>query len=86
MRLEREIGDTVVFILVSIFVVGLFFCGVAAGTGAGQTAVKNHACRAACLHVGSVMESQSGNLCTCRNLRTMSGDYSQMFLRGTSNE
>jgi len=56
--------------------------GIAFGARSGQSAMSRHACRSACLRVGSEMDSQYGNLCTCKNLRTMRGDYGQMFLRG----
>jgi hypothetical protein len=79
-------GSIMASIIAIVLAAVILVSGVVAGRDAGQTALKKHACRAACTHVGSTMESQSGNLCTCKNLRTMRGDYSQLFLKGTTNE
>ena len=40
------------------------------------------ACKSACERRHSEMLSVQGNVCLCKNLTAMSGDYGQLFLKG----
>lgn len=44
--------------------------------------VLNIACKSACERSHSEMLSVQENVCLCKNLKAMSGDYGQLFLKG----
>ena len=69
-----------IFALVLLFSIGVgqwFFIGEV-----GKRVVLQHACASACARLNSEIESQTGNVCLCKNMRVLRGDYGQLFLRG----
>ena len=59
-----------------------FIIGLNKGLDLGQQRMLDQACTSACARLDSTMVTASAatNMCTCENLRTMRGDYGQLFL------
>jgi hypothetical protein len=66
------------------FSTGAFLIGMIGGgyTTSNPDAVLNIACVSACDRLGTEMLSVQENVCLCKNLKVMSGDYGQLFLKG----
>jgi len=63
---------------------GAFLIGIICGgyVARNPNAVLNIACVSACDRLGTKMLSVQENVCLCKDLRVMSGDYGQLFLKG----
>jgi len=73
------------FLFMAMPVFFAFFVGAVFGAGTGidgRRRVLDHACFSACERLDSEMLSVQGNVCFCKNLTAMSGDYGQLFLKG----
>ena len=67
------------WVLVCVMFIGAV---IGAEIGPSKDDTLNIACASACERLDSEVESRSGNVCLCKNLRVMRGDYGQLFLKG----
>ncbi len=70
--------------LVISLVLYIFACGMGCGSclKGNPDTVLNIACKSACERSHSEMQSVQENVCLCKNLTAMRGDYGQLFLHG----
>lgn len=76
-----SIGDVFLGLSVALYI-------FSAGMGCGSCLARNPdmvldiSCKSACERQGSEMQSVQENVCLCKNLKAMRGDYGQLFLHG----